>query len=109
MATYALGGALTLTLMAGAAAAECRLALALAFDVSRSVGAKDYEIQKQGLLTALDDPAIVAALFSADAPVALALYEWSRVGQQTMVVEWTLIRSPADLSAVPASVAHMIG
>ena len=42
--------ALTLGLGAGPARAECRLALALAFDVSRSVSARDYRIQRDGLL-----------------------------------------------------------
>ena len=49
MAASALGWVTALVLMAGPAAAECRLALALAFDVSRSVGAKDYATQKQGV------------------------------------------------------------
>ncbi len=105
MAASALGWATALVLMAGPAAAECRLALALAFDVSRSVGAKDYATQKQGLLAALDDPAVIAAFLASGPPVALALYEWSRVGQQTMVVEWTVIRSPADLATVRSTVA----
>ena len=47
--------------LCGPAAAECRLALALAFDVSRSVGIRDYAIQKQGVMAALEDPAVVAA------------------------------------------------
>jgi hypothetical protein len=85
--------------------ADCRLALALAFDVSRSVSARDYETQKQGLLEALDDPAIVSALLGADQPVALALYEWSRVPEQDLVLDWTLIRTPADLATIRATVA----
>ncbi len=82
------------------AAAECRLALALAFDVSRSVGIRDYAIQKQGVIAALEDPGVVAAFLAPDAPVAFALYEWSHSCSRTMVVDWVLVRSPADLEAI---------
>ncbi|HMS95168.1 MAG TPA: DUF1194 domain-containing protein, partial [Tabrizicola sp.] len=37
------------------ASAECRLALALAVDVSRSIDVQDYSIQTEGLAGALED------------------------------------------------------
>ena len=92
--------ALTLGLGAGPARAECRLALALAFDVSRSVSARDYRIQRDGLLAALADPVVVSAFLVPCAPVAFALFEWSHSVQQTMLVGWVLVRSPADLAAL---------
>ena len=46
------------------AGAECRLALALGFDVSRSVSDRDYAIQRDGLLAALDAAPIRAALLN---------------------------------------------
>lgn len=80
--------------------ADCRLALALAFDVSRSVDQRDYAFQKDGILAALSDPAIVAAFLDPEEPVAFALYEWSRNTHQWLVVDWTLVESEADLAAI---------
>jgi hypothetical protein len=97
-------GVLVLGLMAGPAAA-CRLALLLAIDVSRSIDWGDYRIQRDGLLAALADPEIRAALFGPRDPVALAVLEWSGVAHQVVVADWTLIRTPADLAAVAAAVA----
>ncbi len=100
----ALGPVLALGL-AGAAQAECRLALALAFDVSRSVSARDYAIQREGLLAALADPVVIAAFLHPKDHVALALYEWSRNTHQVIVLDWTEVRSAADLAAVRARIA----
>lgn len=99
MRAAVIGAALALA-VPGVAGAECRLALALAFDVSRSVSAGDYAIQRDGLLAALADPAVVAAFLLPGEPVAFALFEWSHSVQQTMIVDWVLVRSPADLEVI---------
>lgn len=85
-------------LWAGPAQA-CRLALALAFDVSRSVDHRDYDIQKAGFLAALADPGIRAA-FLRGPPVAVAVYEWSGLRYQEVVADWRLVLSEADLDAL---------
>jgi len=97
--------ALILLTLAGPAAAECRLALALGIDVSRSVDERDYAIQREGLLAALADPVIVAAFLSPDDPVAFAIYEWSGQAYQEMVVGWTIVRSDAELGAIAGRIA----
>lgn len=91
-------------LLAPCAFADCRLALALAFDVSNSVGAADYAIQHQGLLAALADPEIRHAILDPPDPVALALYEWSGRDHQLMIVDWTVMRTAGDLDAVMAQI-----
>jgi hypothetical protein len=83
-------------------ASACRLALLLAIDVSRSIDAGDYRIQRGGLLDAFADPAIRAALFGPPDPVALAIYEWSGTSHHEVIVDWRVIRTPADLAAVEA-------
>jgi hypothetical protein len=88
-----------------AAQAPCRLALALAFDVSRSVDAADYAIQTEGIRAALTDPEIVLALLGPPRPVALAVYEWSGPRQQVLVVPWTVVRGTGDLDAILARLA----
>lgn len=87
-------------------AAECRLALVMAMDVSSSVDRSEDRLQRRGLATALRAPEVADAFFAADLPVALAAYEWSGRRNQAVLLEWTMIESPADLSAVADVVAQ---
>jgi hypothetical protein len=82
------------------ALAECRLALALAVDVSRSIDAQDYVIQTDGMALALTDPDVRAAIFGPEGEVALAIYYWSGRGYQDLVQPWLILDSPGTLDAV---------
>jgi hypothetical protein len=86
-------------------AAPCRLGLALGFDVSRSVDDRAYAIQIEGILAALADPEVRAALLTPGRPVALAVYEWSGERQQTVISSWMLMLAPADIDLVADRVA----
>ncbi len=88
------------------AAAECRLALALAVDVSRSVNAADYMIQTEGLALALEDAAVRAAIFSPEGEVALAVYYWSGERHQQIVVPWVLLSGPGELARAVTKVRN---
>lgn len=79
------------------AAVECRLALLLALDVSSSVDEAEDALQRGGLASALISRPVQAAFFADDLPVALAVYEWSGRYNQEMLLEWRIIRGPADL------------
>lgn len=94
-------------LVAGVAqpAAACRLALALALDVSSSVDATEDALQRGGLAAALVAPDVQAAFLDPGEPVALAVYEWSGRQKQVLLQDWALIRSAADLRAVSARIA----
>ncbi len=85
---------------AGIADAECRLALALAMDVSRSIDAADYVIQTEGLALALEDAAVQRAILRGEGPVALAVFQWSGTTHQELLQDWTLIDGPAALDGV---------
>lgn len=85
--------------LAQPAAADCRLALALAVDVSRSIDAGDYAIQTEGLALALQDDAIRHAIFGSEGDVALAIYYWSGKGYQDLVQPWVVLENPAALDA----------
>jgi hypothetical protein len=87
------------------AQADCRIALALAIDVSRSIDEKDYEIQRTGLVAALNDPGIRQAILGPDDRVALAVYEWSGVGYQIVVADWQVIETAADIDALANLIA----
>ena len=78
-------------------AAECRLALALAVDISSSVDATEDTLQRSGIVAALTSPEVEAAFFSSDLPVALAVYEWSGRYNQEVVLDWMMIDSRAAL------------
>lgn len=91
--------ALPLICLALPAAAECRLALALAVDVSRSIDAEDYAIQTEGLARALEDPEVRRLIFGPDGDVALSIYYWSGRGYQDLVQPWVILETEADLDA----------
>lgn len=90
---------LPLLCLASPALADCRLALALAVDVSRSVDARDYAIQTEGMAIALEDPEVRTAIFGPEGEVALAIYFWSGVSYQEVIQNWTLLDSPEALDA----------
>jgi len=89
-----------------AAAAECRLALLLAMDVSSSVDAREDALQRGGLAAALLAPEVRAAFFSADLPVALAVYEWSGRYNQEVLLDWLVIDSAAAIRSAAARIAN---
>jgi hypothetical protein len=92
--------ALALIFWAVPAGAECRLALALAMDVSRSIDAADFAIQTEGLAAALEDPAVRRAILVGDGSVALAVYQWSGASHQELIHDWVLVAGPEELDRV---------
>lgn len=88
--------ALLLSAAPAAAAAECRLALVLALDISSSVNEREYAIQIGGLARAFRTPEVIAAILSPEGTgIAVAAYEWSGQYQQDMIVGWTVLDSEA--------------
>jgi hypothetical protein len=105
----ALAGGLVLLAASGAAQAEgCRLALALALDVSSSVDAREYRLQTEGLAAALLAPDVAEAILATpEQPVRLLVYEWSGWHQQVVRQDWTTIGSLDDLGAVAAQLGTL--
>lgn len=89
-----------------AAAVECRLALALAIDVSSSVDAAEDRLQRSGVVAALTSPEVEAAFFASDLPVALAVYEWSGRYNQELILDWVLVDSRKALLGAAETVAR---
>jgi hypothetical protein len=98
--------ALGLSLWAAPVAADapCRLALQLGFDVSASVDAAEYQLQRAGIASALLAPEIVAGFLHGPGHVALSIFEWSGRFQQDLVLDWQRITSLADLEAIAATI-----
>jgi hypothetical protein len=80
-------------LPAGASAAEpVDLLLVLAADVSRSVDAAKFQLQRDGYAAAVSDPRVIEAIQSGrNARIGLTFVEWSGVGSQRVVIDWTVI------------------
>lgn len=84
------------------AARACAAALLLAMDVSGSVDPGEYRLQVDGLAAALRDRELRDVLVGDR--VALAVVQWSSLGQQSLVLPWQRM---TDLAAVEAFAAQV--
>jgi len=91
-----------------AAASECRLALLLGLDVSTSVDAEEYALQRDGLVAALGAPEVQRAMFSPAGHVAISVFEWSGIDEQSLILPWTRVRDPAALETVRRKIGSSI-
>lgn len=87
--------ALSLLSMAPAATAAepVDLALVLVTDVSRSIDDSEYDLEKQGLATAMRDPAVLGAIRNgALGTIAVAYIEFAGPYEVRTIVDFTLVR-----------------
>lgn len=75
----------------------CDTALLLSIDVSSSIDLGEYRLQVDGMADALTDPDIVAALVQGR--MALAVVQWSGVGNQMVMIDWERMTSPAAVAS----------
>jgi len=85
--------ALTIASILTARAAEpVDLLLVLAADVSRSVDSQKFQLQREGYAAALADRRVLDAISSGrHRRVGVLFLEWSGLGNQKVVIDWTLI------------------
>jgi hypothetical protein len=77
---------------AGRAAEKVDLLLVLAADVSRSVDSEKFQLQREGYAAAIADPHVIEAIQSGRyGRIGLTFVEWSGVGSQRVVIDWTAI------------------
>lgn len=98
-----------LACLMGEAAAEDRphvdVLLVLAADVSRSIDGPKFDLQRKGYASALSDPRVLQAIGSnPDRRIAVAFVEWAGASSQKLVLDWTVIATPADADAVAARI-----
>lgn len=81
----------------GARAAEpVDMLLVLAADVSRSVTAPKFKLQREGAAAAITHPDVVSAITSGkNRRIAVCFVEWATAGQQSVIVDWAVIGSAA--------------
>ena len=74
------------------AAEPVDLLLVLASDVSRSVDAAKFKLQRDGYIAAISNPRVLEAIRSGPhGRIAVCFVEWSGIGAQKVVIDWTLI------------------
>jgi hypothetical protein len=92
--------ALLVSIFAGAAmfpavasaADQVDLLLVLAADVSRSVDSEKFQLQREGYAAAISDPRVLDAIRSGrNGRVGVAFVEWSGIGSQRVVIDWTTV------------------
>ncbi|MEO3428954.1 DUF1194 domain-containing protein [Pelagibius sp. CAU 1746] len=72
------------------------LELVLAVDVSLSVDSEEAQLQRQGYAQAFRDPLVVDAIGGGIlGRIAVTYFEWANSAHTRLVVDWTLIDSPA--------------
>lgn len=84
---------------ASAAVSQCDLALVLAMDASVSIKDDQHRLIRDGTASALRHPAIASAFAAGN--VMLQVTEYA--DRVAILVDWTPIRTPADLEAVAAT------
>lgn len=81
------------------------LELVLLVDVSGSVDATEFALQKTGYVQAFQSAAVQnAILASVGGAIAVTYIEWSGSAQQSQAVGWTLINSAASANAFAAAI-----
>jgi Protein of unknown function (DUF1194) len=95
-----LAGAIVNAVLAPAAALtadDVDLLLVLAADVSRSIDATKFQLQRDGYAAAVSDPRVLDTIRSGhNARIGLTFVEWSGVGAQHVVIDWTMIGDTAS-------------
>lgn len=73
------------------------LLLVLAADVSRSVDAPKFRLQREGYAAAITNRRVLQAIDSGpQQKIALLFFEWAGPGMQTVVIDWSIVGGLAD-------------
>jgi Protein of unknown function (DUF1194) len=87
------------------AAEEVDLLLVLSSDVSRSIDAPKFKLQRDGYAAAIVNPRVIQAIRSgALGKIGVSFVEWSGVGAQKIVIDWTIIHDEASAKDFSAQV-----
>jgi hypothetical protein len=81
------------------------LELLLLVDVSGSVSGTEYDLQKQGYVSAFQDPTIQQAIANTTDGIAVAYAEWSSSTQQSLLVSWTQLTDTASANSFAAAIS----
>jgi hypothetical protein len=86
---------------------EVDLALILAIDVSGSVNAERWELQRRGYEAAFKSPEVMQALTSGQhKAIAVTMVEWSGANHQRQVVDWMIITDQLSAETFASAMAE---
>jgi uncharacterized protein DUF1194 len=93
--------------IAGAAARTVDVALVLAVDVSGSVNAERFELQRQGYAKAFASREVIDAIAAGEnRTIAVTLVEWSGATHQRQMVGWTIISDANSAIAFGSAISE---
>ena len=96
---------LAMSILALAAAAHAaELAIVIAIDVSTSVTADSYILQRDGIARAFKDPRLIDAVSAAPGGIEALVLEWSDPESIAVAIPWTHITDKRSATAFAASV-----
>lgn len=73
------------------------LLLVLAADISRSVDAQKFKLQREGYASALTNPKVIAAIQSVPSGrIGICFVEWSGITAQAVIVDWAIVGTEAE-------------
>lgn len=80
------------------------LELVLAVDVSLSVDSEEALLQRQGYVQAFRDPLVIEAIGAGIlGRISVTYFEWANSAHNQLIVDWTLIDSPASAERFAAA------
>lgn len=77
----------------------CGLKLVLAMDVSASISAREYNLQRAGLANAFRDSAIIDAILSLDGGLLVSVTQWAGADDQDWSLGWVHVQTSRDALA----------
>jgi hypothetical protein len=95
--------ALVAVMLAAAPALGAALALVLAVDVSASVTADSYLLQRDGIARAFADPRLVEAITAAPGGIEVLVLEWSDPDTIAVTVDWRRVTDVTSASVFVAA------
>lgn len=96
-----------LALPSSFAATMVGVELQLLIDVSGSISAAEYALQRDGYAAAFMDPVVIANIENQPGGIAVQVIQWAGVTQQKISIDWTHLQNGTDSKAFAASIAKM--
>ena len=107
MALAAIGAAVVLAAVAASAAEPVDLLLVFAADVSRSIDQQKFQLQRDGYAAAITNPRVIDAIRAGPRHrIAVCFIEWSGIGAQKLLIDWTVIRDAGSAQQFAAQLAE---
>lgn len=86
-------------------ASACGVALVMGLDVSSSVDDREYNLQVDGLVDALQSPEVTEAILASDGGgILAAAFMWSGQENQRIMADWAWLESPDDIKVFSDSI-----